>query len=182
MDLGEQGRRDPGFSHPHLLPCPLSSANPEGLFFFFPLWTGFRVFDFVDWILPQQSQGASSCPAHLPGTARGGRSAARSKARVPLWPGTGAGIQSAKVSRWREHPGWGNLGLPCLCIWMEWRRHGTSPKGRGCSGGERLRRWTIGNLFPECQFYTVLLFHSTFHRFFSASVSISSTTLGGGGR
>lgn len=70
----------------------------------------------MDWILPQQSQEARSCPPHLPRTVRGSPSAARSKARVPLRLGARSGIQSAEVSGSSEHYGWGNLGLFALAF------------------------------------------------------------------
>ena len=80
-----------------------------------------RVSDFVDWILAQQSRGAHSCPPYLLRTVRGSLSAARSKALVPLWLATGAGIQSAEVSGSREHPGWGKpgSGLPSHLVGVE---------------------------------------------------------------
>lgn len=48
MDVGEQGRRDPGFSHPpRLLPWPLGSASPETFVCLFLSFSGRQLCGFL---------------------------------------------------------------------------------------------------------------------------------------
>ncbi|XP_072593873.1 heparan sulfate glucosamine 3-O-sulfotransferase 1 isoform X1 [Vulpes vulpes] len=101
---------------------PTSGAGPARQ----PRGSDIRVCDFVHWILSQPGQGARSCPPHLPRTVQGSRSAARSRARVPLRLGTGAKDTVSKSHNRRPAPHAPLSGRP--------RSHHGVPPGRAAPG------------------------------------------------